>query len=608
MKRSRQLLRKLLLASLMSIFVFVGILPGKVSAAPLNVNATRLTRERAERLGLPQGIDLRRLPTGRAAGLADPDTCPTQEIGLELQNPQEWNTTATSSLSANRVDNLILAGVKFDKTFLYHSDIDVTPTYIPPTIHVNPGNTVNLALTNNLTNNTNFHYHGFQVSPQEGSDDVLKTVAPGEIYPMTVNVPAEHQPGLDWYHPHYHGNTAQQVGLGMAGLIIVEGMENYYPIVNGIPQKVMLFKGLEQLNVGGNTPYNCFTINGQVKPQITIQPGESQFWRMANANSSIYLNLVLVEEVNGNYIPKPLQVLGLDGYPIENTKALEKKSILLPPGSRAEVLVSNLEEGKTYKLISIGAKKTLNDDDDPYYNYLSGSLDQGKAQYTLATVTPAGTPVSNNFIDTTPRLTGNWLLPTPEDLVNNTGGFPITMQPDSPFSFTSDVNGNFMINGEIYGQPGATPINVEAGTIQDWKLVNDTDAPHTFHIHQTHFVVTKSCQTCDGTDDWTPPELTYQDNIDLPAHKTITVRIPFINTAIITGGETIGTFVFHCHVLAHEDSGMMREVHAMLNTAPAGDSEKLKYQQEVQAMDTTSSGDSEKLKYEKIIERHRERK
>ncbi|EGJ31341.1 MULTISPECIES: multicopper oxidase domain-containing protein [Moorena] len=317
-------------------------------------------------------------------------------------------------------------------------------TYNPPTIVTSPGefvqsgtfdnsnvtlNSFDLELTNNLpvrvplagslpqtkenlenqSQYTNLHYHGFNVSPLLGSDDVLvdvhSNITPGSTeggyypgdnpqepqyggpiseYKMTVKMPVVHQSGLFWYHSHAHSMSQQQVQGGLSGGIIIKGMDDYYNFLNlGNPQgligvvitpdnepedftvnqKVMMFKDFNNV-LNGNNP-KCFTLNGQVNPKITIRPGEVQLWRIANSGSNQYMNIALEKGTrqwqDGHYVLETPSfaepngeanfiVLARDGDVVE--KPFQTNSVLLPPAARVELLVVGGEVSSEYYLVS----------------------------------------------------------------------------------------------------------------------------------------------------------------------------------------------------------------------------------------------------------------
>jgi FtsP/CotA-like multicopper oxidase with cupredoxin domain len=98
-----------------------------------------------------------------------------------------------------------------------------------PTLHVYPGDRIELNLINNLNETTNLHFHGFHVSPANNSDNIFLEVAPGKTQHYTVDIPKDHPLGTDWYHSHLHELSYGQVAAGLSGLIIVEGLQKLLP-------------------------------------------------------------------------------------------------------------------------------------------------------------------------------------------------------------------------------------------------------------------------------------------------------------------------------------------------------------------------------------------
>lgn len=90
-----------------------------------------------------------------------------------------------------------------------------------PTLHVRPGDRLRVQLVNQLSTPTNLHVHGLHVSPEANGDNVFVTVEPGSAFDYDYQLPADHPPGVYWYHPHHHGNVAEQVFGGLYGAIIV---------------------------------------------------------------------------------------------------------------------------------------------------------------------------------------------------------------------------------------------------------------------------------------------------------------------------------------------------------------------------------------------------
>jgi FtsP/CotA-like multicopper oxidase with cupredoxin domain len=352
----------------------------------------------------------------------------------------------------------------------------------------------------------------------------------------------------------------------MSGGIIVEGIEKYYDIINGIRRKdgskpklterVMLFKDLQLTDTNG-TKFNCFTLNGLVKPQMTIQPGEVQFWRIGNIGADIYLNLRLEEEDQPTNVVKTFYVMARDGNIV--TKPMPVTNYLLPPASRVEVLVFADHPGR-YNLISSPTS------DVPYVSY-----------YKLATVEVKGPTVEYDtggkdlptYITTQePKPLEQPLLPTIDQLVkvdipadnNDCDTKHISDKCTRTFKFAHPRTGQFTINGKLYDE-NRIDTTVTVGDYEDWTLLNETPNPHAFHIHQLDFADITSYKPEDPST--MPPG--YQDTINLPpcsedaqgnctAPSMTKVRIPFTDPLIA------GEFVYHCHILGHEDAGMMQNI------------------------------------------------
>src|ERR1041385_713289 len=134
--------------------------------------------------------------------------------GFIKNQPQ---TTLTADYQVGKVDNKTITAMVYNGS-------------LPgPTLHVYPGDRLEINLINNLNEPTNVHFHGFHVSPANNSDNIFLEVAPGKTQHYTVYIPKDHPLGTDWYHPHLHGLTYSQVSEGLTGLLIVEGLQKLLP-------------------------------------------------------------------------------------------------------------------------------------------------------------------------------------------------------------------------------------------------------------------------------------------------------------------------------------------------------------------------------------------
>src|SRR5919112_369503 len=98
-----------------------------------------------------------------------------------------------------------------------------------PTLHVYPGDRIEIEFINNLNETTNLHFHGLHVSPSNNSDNVFLKVALGKTQQYNVSIPKSQVPGIEWYHSHMHPLAYDQVNAGLSGLIVVEGLEKLLP-------------------------------------------------------------------------------------------------------------------------------------------------------------------------------------------------------------------------------------------------------------------------------------------------------------------------------------------------------------------------------------------
>jgi FtsP/CotA-like multicopper oxidase with cupredoxin domain len=397
------------------------------------------------------------------------------------------------------------------KTYLTSSYNGVFPG---PTWVACPGDTINVHVQNNLVaadytgmhpGETNLHTHGFHVTPHVPSDNVFRTILPGEAFQYQYNMPLDHPPGAYWYHPHLHGQTNNQVFGGMAGAIIIQGGLDDDPAYHDIGtrdlviQQTALGNGVTLAPPGGAAAE--LFLNGQLNPEIPIAPGEIQRWRIYNASSGQFVKLLLT---GGSF-----QLLARDGNYVE--KRERRQVMTISPSSRREVLVRGGAAG-SYELLSL-----------PYQQTPSAL----SAQQTLATVVSSGPPVNT---PKPPRGVAN-LEDLRDDHVDQFHKLVYSQDPP-----------NFYINGLQFNEDLAVNQTMQLNDIEQWKIENTTTFWHTFHMHINDFQVTK-------INDNLVHGISYNDNVAIPPGGSVTLRT--------RPTDFTGKFVFHCHVLGHEDNGMM---------------------------------------------------
>ena len=390
--------------------------------------------------------------------------------------------------------------------------------YIPELWRIRGGDKLVVTLKNQLPEITNLHFHGMKVSPQGASDNVFVHIQPGESFTYRVDIPVEHPPGLFWYHSHAHGLSSQQIIGGLSGALIVEGSERFYPLLKGLRERVLLLKHHPDPRADWE---ELVTLNGMVAPLIWIRPGELQYWRIGNIGADLFLKLKLEGMA--------LYLIGTDGTYLH--RPVKVDDIMLGPGQRVEVVAVGGPTGN-YHLRSI-----------PF------TLESGRPplpEHELGTVVSDGPAADIAAAEA--KLTAQAVEASP--YIEALRASPITRRRIFTFSRSEDRT-KFFINGELF-DPDRTDVTAHLGDVEEWTIRNEDNQLHNFHIHQTEFLVV-------SVNGETSNFGSLYDTFTVPAAEEgrpgeIKVVIPFTNPAIV------GRFVFHCHVVKHEDKGMMQTI------------------------------------------------
>ena len=407
-----------------------------------------------------------------------------------------------------------------------------------PTLRVQPGDALRIALTNDLPpnrdeapantdtphqfNTTNFHAHGTHVSPSGISDNVLRSMAPGGAYPIEIAFPDDHTRGSYWYHPHHHGSADIQVASGMAGMLIVEGDFADVPEIAAARERVMVlgqvvFDGLRTVEdfelVWSETSTRFQTVNGQREPIIRMRPGEVQRWRLVNAGYQDDMRLHL----DGH----DLSVVAYDGISLDHIETMDE--LLMAPGQRADVLIKAGEPG-SYLLAVLP-----NDQGYPSANGpLAHVIVEGEP---LPMDLPAALPLSPLAPIADAELTGS------RDVVFAVN-HPEAEAAGHPEEF------DFLVDGKVF-DPNRVDQEIDLGAVEEWTIINTHFDDHVFHIHINPFLVT----AINGAPVEQP---IWRDTVIVPRFSSITFRSRFIDYP--------GRYVLHCHMMNHEALGMMQLV------------------------------------------------
>lgn len=464
---------------------------------------------------------------------------------------------------------------------------------VGPTLRVGQGDVINLMLRNRLPvetpneiqaqfeqenqnayldttpasfNTTNMHYHGMHVSPVGNSDNVLLAIPPQSDLRYEVKVPADHPVGSYWYHAHAHGSTAIQVGSGMAGALIVEDNPETIPAAlkaANANEKVFVLQTIlydqeGELNNITNlfpgpsnpTPENCnaqgamdtwhcsrrhITINGQIVPIITMKRGEVQRWRL--------IDTAFRESIFFAVAGHDLHEIALDGNYLGRVDTWKAGTpIELQSGYRSDMLIKASQKPGDYRIIDQAAssKKSLRQINEPE-NLLA-----------ILRIT---------------EETDDMALPTSEEMAALApfGDLDLRKQAvgvqEVAFKLGQDAKGGknyFQVNYRAFNPNHVRQL--ELGAVDMWSLTTVGDpaaisnpippAPHVFHIHVNPFQWERT-----GPDG--KPQLVWKD--------TLLVQGPAVTNVYTQYRDYIGQYVLHCHILDHEDLGMM-EVLDVVNT------------------------------------------
>lgn len=493
--------------------------------------------------------------------------------GPDLPRPPELHS------SAGRLDVTLTAGASqvnvAGKTFV--SNV-FNGLYIPPVLVVKRGDEVRLRFVNEIAaadvqihqpQPSNLHTHGMAISPLQPADNAYIGVPSGaqpaessahghqqeghahqyetpisfadgggfqppNAYEYRWSVPKDHARGPHWYHPHAHGLVEGQVLSGLSGMLIVDGfLDAHYPELVGLEQRYLVLKDIELPGAKEGAPLTK-TLNGTLGGVIRMRPGEVQVWTLGNVGANAFFDLA----IDGH----PFVALAHDANTLRQPQPVG--SAFLPPGARITLAVTGGAPG--------------------VYAIRSKAVDTGPAgdpnpEVVLATLVIAGAKVSSQAVSdrlVQPAARIDDAPPTAEAVEK----LAVTRKRTVTFSETADGKTFFIDKREF--DANRDDVTVTVGDVEEWTVLNTTAERHVFHIHQLDFLV-------ESINDSDPDAQGLRDTIDLPYARNgqpgqVVIKLPFTNPAIV------GRFPFHCHILEHEDNGMMANLRVLPATAKPG--------------------------------------
>ena len=388
-------------------------------------------------------------------------------------------------------------------------------TYGAPLLRLKPGDQLKIHLLNHTGELLNLHFHGFHASPLGRGDNIHAVVKQGQAFDYTLNIPKTQPSGLFWYHTHIHGIAEEQINRGLSGAIVVEGLENQAPEIAGAKERLLVLKSYSDPTSADPAmkPLHGVvqSINGAAHTTLVAQTGRTEFWRISNQSANDYFHL----SMKGAHF----HVVAMDGYRLNAD--VDQDSLDIAPAGRVEALV-RFDKAGDYSLRS-GSTPT-------------GSGKSLKPYRELASVTVVGQDQASS-----PPVIGQSRAPLAPDLsaaaVDTRRTVVFSQKPGEEVYF---------IDGRVYDHD-RMDVRVPLGSVQEWTIRNDTDDMHVFHIHQVHFQV----MSINGEPAAANGRI---DTVRVPERGFVVVRIAFTDPRIL------GKFLFHCHVLKHEDKGMMANI------------------------------------------------
>jgi FtsP/CotA-like multicopper oxidase with cupredoxin domain len=392
-----------------------------------------------------------------------------------------------------------------------------------PLIEAVEGERVAITFVNRIPGEeSTIHWHGMP-TPADQDGGPMDAVAAGADRTYAFDLP-ERSAGSYWYHPHPHGKTAAQVYRGLAGAFIVRPKSDPIPAEYG--DTSLFFTDLRLTGDGAIAPNamvdlmngrvgDHVLVNGQRNPLLTVAAGARRRFRLFNATNARYLRL--------SFGDAPMTLIGSDGGLLE-APVRDVSDILLAPGERAEVVTAFDKPG-------VSTLRTL--------SYDRGWMGAGRPRdaglalltiRTLATPAPAAPPLPQTL-----RVIADPGAP----VVRRRLLFGETMT-----TVAGGMEMGFLINGAAFDMNRIDFVS-KVGEVELWEIVNPTDMDHPFHVHGVQFQLV---------------ETERHGAIVKPAYRALkdTVNVARSETLrILLRQDRAGRRMYHCHILEHEDLGMM---------------------------------------------------
>jgi bilirubin oxidase len=465
--------------------------------------------------------------------------------------------SAFSALAQNQLlIPVALTGTNFDLTIqngevefvpgVMTSTLGINGNILGPTLILEKGETVEIDIHNTLDEITTIHWHGFHI-PAEMDGGPHTPIAPGETWSPTFTI-LDHAATM-WYHPHLMHTTYKHVMMGLAGLVIIKDAEEAalnLPRTYGVDDIPLVFQT------------KVIDENGQINPDMDVAgldtlvltngtpdayfdcPAQIVRFRMLNASSERSYSIGLSNNA-------PFSVIGSDGGLLTSPASLTR--LLMSPGERYEILVDlSGMEGETVSIMNHGSDIPFRvygtesilpmggGDPIPYYdqNHLNGA---NFSLLDINVVAPTESPVTE--IPATLVASTSW----DTSVIDNERSISMGTGSGGPGSIT----GPFMLNGVEFDMNVINEV-IDLDDMEVWTITNQTPIAHPFHIHDIQFNILELNGQAP------PPHMGGWKDVVLVSAQMGSAK--FV-TRFEDFADPVVPYMYHCHILVHEEGGMM---------------------------------------------------
>lgn len=402
-------------------------------------------------------------------------------------------------------------------------------SYLGPTIRANMNDKVRINVTNKLGEITTVHWHGMHLPPiMDGGP--YQMIEPNQTW--RPNWTVTNQASTLWYHPHQMGTTGEQVYQGLAGLFIIDDKNSQSLVipkeygVDDIPLVVqdrefnkngqMNYSHSEMMGITSGMLGDTILVNGTRAPFIDA-PAKLIRLRILNGSNARRYNFGFSDDRKFHQIASDG---GLLEAPVERTR------MLLAPGERAEILVDLTGMGQAITLLSYPVIDGGGSFQNTIHGMIMGRTDEGQ-QFKILEIRP------------TPGQYAGSQVPAVLNTIEN-------LQPNAAMKTREFRLDTAVINGKKMSNSRVDAI-IKKGDIEIWELENDSPIYHPIHIHGVQFQVLER-------DGQKPPvhESGWKDTVIVSPAERIRIIMQFKGYS-----DASVPYMFHCHILEHEDMGMM---------------------------------------------------